>query len=77
MAKKQTRRSISVQGLLYQRLGNYCRRTGKSRSGVVTELLKEFLDLKDEPEAVILLPTTPRPKKKEEDEFIGSGHFSF
>lgn len=44
MAKRQTRRSISVKGLTYQRLHDFCESTGKSVSGYLEEIIAEKLD---------------------------------
>jgi hypothetical protein len=43
MARKQTRKSISIAGPLYTKLKTYCESTGESMSGVVTELLETKL----------------------------------
>lgn len=43
MPRKQTRKSISVKGLTYQRLSKYCDQTGQTRSGFVENLLEEVL----------------------------------
>ncbi len=44
MAKRQTRRSISVKGLTYQRLQDYCNTQGKAVSGHLEEIIKAALD---------------------------------
>lgn len=50
MAKKQTRRSISVSGDTYNAVRDYCDKHGLSASGLVTELLEKYLvDNKDGP----------------------------
>jgi len=74
MAKHQTRRSISIKGLTYQRLQKYCDEHDKTMSGYLEELLAEKLDQLGVPEETVLLPR-PIPKKKPED-FAGS-HFTF
>ena len=43
MAKKQTRRSISIRGETYTRLKSFCLAEGKSMSSVVEDLVVEFL----------------------------------
>lgn len=43
MAKVQTRKSISVRGVTYNRLFNHCRRLGVSMSDVVERLLEHHL----------------------------------
>jgi hypothetical protein len=47
MSKKQTRRSISVSGELYERLQAYCLANGKTGSGVVEDLLRSFLGMEE------------------------------
>jgi hypothetical protein len=44
MAKRQTRRSISVKGITYMRLKDYCDAHGKSVSGFLEEIIAEKLD---------------------------------
>lgn len=43
MAKKQTRRSISVSGDTYNAVRDYCDQHGLSASGLVTDLLNKYL----------------------------------
>ena len=43
MPRKQTRRSVSVKGLTYQRLKGYCDRTGQSLSSFVENLVAEAI----------------------------------
>lgn len=43
MAKKQTRRSISVSGDTYNAVRDYCDEHGLSASGLVTDLLNQYL----------------------------------
>jgi len=65
MAKKQTRRSISVSGDTYNAVRDYCDKHGLSASGLVTELLERYLvDNKngpppDEPKVAVELPPPP------------------
>jgi len=47
MSKKQTRRSISVSGELYEKLQAYCQANGKTGSGVVEDLLRSFLGMEE------------------------------
>lgn len=54
MSKKQTRRSISVSGDLYDRLKEYCDQHGLSLSGVVETQLRRHLGLGE---------VEPRPKQ--------------
>lgn len=44
MAKKQTRRSISVNRDVYQRLSDYAETTKLSRSSIVEKLINKELD---------------------------------
>ena len=43
MAKKQTRRSISVSGDTYNAVRDFCDKHGLSASGLVTDLLEKYL----------------------------------
>lgn len=45
MASKQTRRSISVSGDLYDRLKAWCEQNSTSMSGVVEEVLRKHLGM--------------------------------
>lgn len=75
MAKRQTRRSISVKGITYQRLKDYCEAAGLSVSGYLEEIIAEKLDA-----AGVPVPTAvkPRPTAKTSDaEEIISQHFTF
>ena len=75
MAKRQTRRSISVKGITYQRLKDYCDREGRSVSGFLEEVLAEKLDAANVPIPTVL---APRPQRKNsEPEEIVSQHFTF
>lgn len=84
MAKRQTRRSISVKGLTYQRLKNFCEDQNLSVSGYLEEIIASRLD-----EANVPVPekVDPRPAAepatagngkpvRESDEII-SQHFTF
>jgi hypothetical protein len=83
MAKRQTRRSISVKGITYQRLKDYCDATGKSVSGYLEDIIAEKLDAAGAPIPTVL---KARPQRKEEEststsseqpEEIVSQHFTF
>jgi hypothetical protein len=80
MAKRQTRRSISVKGITYQRLKDYCDATGKSVSGYLEDIIAEKLDAAGAPIPTVL---KPRPQRQEESaieaepEEIVSQHFTF
>ena len=78
MAKRQTRRSISVKGITYQRLKNFCETQGMSVSGYLEDIIAARLD-----EAQLPVPerVDPRPepaaKPQREREEIISQHFTF
>ena len=82
MAKRQTRRSISVKGITYQRLKDFCDATGKSVSGYLEDIIAEKLDAAGAPIPTVL---KPRPQRKEEEETVEpeqheeivSQHFTF
>ena len=64
MAKKQTRRSISVSGDTYNAVRDYCDVHGLSASGLVTDLLEKYLvDNKDGPP-----PDAPRARDEAANE---------
>jgi hypothetical protein len=63
MAKKQTRRSISVSRTTYERLKSYCETHGISMSQFVETRVGDFLG-RGEPPARISLP---RPVMKKEE----------
>lgn len=75
MAKRQTRRSISVKGITYQRLKNYCQAHGVSVSGYLEEIIAEKLDAAGVPVPDYVEPR-PAPKAVHSDEII-SQHFTF
>ena len=75
MAKRQTRRSISVKGITYQRLKDYCESSGLSVSGYLEDIIAEKLDA-----AGVPVPTVVKPRqtqKMTEGEEIVSQHFTF
>jgi hypothetical protein len=76
MAKRQTRRSISVKGITYQRLKNFCEEQNLSVSGYLEDIIAAKLDAANVP---VPERVDPRPKTKapgEPDEII-SQHFTF
>jgi len=77
MAKKQTRRSISLKGLTYQRLKNLCERREESISGFVERLVAEKMDEVGEPIPEKVDPPEPKPLTPEEINQGGSQHFTF
>ena len=76
MAKRQTRRSISVKGITYQRLKDYCDAEGKSVSGFLEEIIAARLDAAGVPVPTVLKPR-PQRKPAAETEEIVSQHFTF
>lgn len=78
MAKRQTRRSISVKGLTYQRLKNFCEAQNLSVSGFLEQIIADNLDAQNVP---IPERVEPRPQAKPggpvEREDIISQHFTF
>ncbi len=63
MAKKQTRRSISVSRTTYERLKAFCESNNISMSQFVETRVGDFLGQSDGPTTTVELirPTTPRP----------------
>jgi len=82
MAKRTTRRSISVKGLTYQRLKKHCAEYNSTRkpadhlslSGFVEELVIAKLTELGVPEETVLVP---RPQKPPISEAFVSSHFTF
>jgi hypothetical protein len=79
MAKRQSRRSISVKGITYQRLKNFCESTGLSVSGYLEDIIAAKLDAANVP---VPEKVEPRPKAKPVEagqggEEIISQHFTF
>ena len=77
MARKQSRRSISVKGLTYQRLKNRCERNGESISGYVERLVSERMDAAGEPIPEKVDPPKLKPQTPEEIDRSASNHFTF
>lgn len=78
MAKRQTRRSISVKGITYQRLKNFCESQGMSVSGYLEDIIASRLDEANVPipEKVDPRPE-PAPKAQRDPDEIISQHFTF
>jgi hypothetical protein len=76
MAKRQTRRSISVKGITYQRLKDFCDANAKSVSGYLEDIIAEKLDAAGVPVPTVLKPR-PARKPEAEGEDIVSQHFTF
>jgi hypothetical protein len=79
MAKRQSRRSISVKGITYQRLKNFCETTGLSVSGYLEDIIAAKLDAANVP---VPEKVEPRPTPKTADGTVGgeeiiSQHFTF
>jgi hypothetical protein len=75
MAKRQTRRSISVKGLTYQRLKNFCETQNLSVSGYLEDIIAQRLDAANVPVPERVEPRA-KTKSSENDEII-SQHFTF
>ncbi len=78
MAKRQTRRSISVKGITYQRLKNFCEEQNLSVSGYLENIIAERLDAANVPvpERVEPRPEATQKTQHDPDEII-SQHFTF
>jgi len=76
MPKRQTRRALSIKGLTYQWIKDYCDQEGRSVAGFVEEIVKEKMASLDIPEPTALLPR-PKPNKSPEPEDITSAYFTF
>lgn len=73
MAKKQTRRSISVKGLTYQRLKAHCDAEGVSVSGYLEGIIQDSLDavnapVPKPPPKLVVAPEPPAPASPEPEE---------
>lgn len=82
MAKRQTRKSISVKGITYQRILNALRNgalgEAKSGSDYLERLIAADMDRRGVPEPTTVEPRTPKPEPEPESgEDIISQHFSF
>lgn len=76
MAKRQTRRSISVKGITYQRLKDHCDSIGASVSGYLEDIIAEKLDAAGVPIPTVLRPRPTRTAAVESEEIV-SQHFTF
>ena len=77
MAKRQTRRSISVKGITYQRLKNYCESQGMSISGFLEDIIAARLDAERVPVPKRVEPTPSPAPEAMSSEDIASQHFTF
>lgn len=79
MAKRQTRRSISVKGITYQRLKNFCEDNNVSVSGYLEQIIADKLDAQNVPVPEKVEPRpAAAPKAAEPDQpSIVSQHFTF
>lgn len=76
MARKTTRRSISLKGTTYARLRSHCEETGRSISGLLEEIIAEHLTEIGVPEWTGPVPTG-RTQPTREDKETASGIFTF
>lgn len=77
MGKRQTRRSISVKGITYRRLKEYCDANGKSVSGYLEEIIGEKMDAAGVPVPAAPLPRAAPRTDDATSEAIVSQHFTF
>lgn len=81
MAKRQTRRSISVKGITYQRLKNFCEGQSMSVSGYLEDIIAERLDAANVPVPERVeprpAPQQAEPQRNANGEEIISQHFTF
>jgi len=78
--KKTTRCAVSVKGITYQRVKNFCTSTGQSMSGYLERIIHENLDALGVPVPESIDPPKPRvddTKRAKEIEEIISQHFTF
>jgi hypothetical protein len=76
MAKRQTRRAISVKGLTYQRIKKHCDAEGISVSGFVEDLVTAKLDALGVPQETVLVPRPSSAQRPVREEIV-SQHFTF
>jgi len=77
MAKRNTRHSISVKGLTYQRMKDYCEKKDRSISGYLEEIIAKDMTARGVPEQTVLRPRPTKPKEEVDEEDIISNHFTF
>ena len=82
MGKTTTRRSVSIRGLTYQRLKNYCGSKGLSISGLLEVIIADKMDTAGQPVPTTVEPKPGRVAKTEAAvaksvETQASNHFSF
>jgi hypothetical protein len=75
--KKQTRKAISVRGLTYQRVKNYCRKHDRSISGYVEEVINDALENVEPVPQFIEPPARKREPKKADPSEIPSAIWTF
>lgn len=71
--KRQTRRSISLKGLTYQRLKAYCDAEGLTLSGFLEAAIAEKMDAAGQPIETVLKVHYPREREVD----AASGVFTF
>ncbi len=70
MPKEKTRRSISVNGITYQRLKNYCRENRRSVSGFLDEVMNAKLDEEGAPVPECVEPRSTRGTTKVDSQLM-------
>ena len=63
MSKKQSRRSISVSGEVYDRLQEYVKANGQTGSGFIENLVRGFFEMPDRQQKEVIAPI-PRFERK-------------
>lgn len=71
------RRGISLNGLSYQRLKDYCDSIGASVAGFVETLVAEKLDAAGVPIPTAVDPPKKRTKRRKDSADDGGQHFTF
>jgi hypothetical protein len=75
-SKRQTRKSVSLKGLTYQRVIAYCKAHDRSVAGFIDELIQTRLDAEKWPKETVLRPTTA-PESKPRSLLGPDGEFTF
>lgn len=71
------RKSISIKGLVYQRLKDYCDAKGVSVSGFLEEIIHARMDERNVPVPTSVDVPEPKGPSSEEIEAEAAKHFTF
>ncbi len=63
MAKRTTRRTVSLNGLVYQRLKKHCDSIDAPVSRLVQTLVEEYLNEQGVPQETVLKRHFPKPRR--------------